>query len=481
MDGSKNTSASQAQKGIGKVELIALIVSSCIGTGIFGITSDVSAAAAPGPALLAWLFVAVGFLFLILSLNNLSQKRPDLTAGIFSYAGAGFGPMGEFISGWSYWLSAWLGNIAFATMLMSAIGTFIPLFKGGQNLPSIIVAIVFCWLLTILVNNGVESASFINMIGTICKVLPLIVFIGVMFVCFKAGMFTNDFWGRVADAASKGTTTGSIWTQMKGTLMTLIWVFIGVEGASVMSSRAKSLKDSRQASIIGFSILVIIYVLISILPYGALTRAELANMDQPALGQVLQSTVGNWGAIMINVGLIISTVISWLSWTMLPAETTMLIAEDKAMPKIWGKVNDKNAPTASLIITSILQSIFLFSLLFTQEAYEFAYSLCSAAILFSYLFVGLYQMKYSAAHKEWGQFVIGLLSAAFMLACMFLAGWQEVLLVSISFIPGFFIYYLACKENNRKMSTAEKTVMILILLLSVVAIWLVANGTIKIG
>ena len=42
------------KKGIGKGELIALIVSSCIGTGIFGITSDVAAAAAPGPALLAF-------------------------------------------------------------------------------------------------------------------------------------------------------------------------------------------------------------------------------------------------------------------------------------------------------------------------------------------------------------------------------------------------------------------------------------------
>ena len=137
---------------------------------------------------------------------------------------------------------------------------------------------------------------------------------------------------------------------------------------------------------------------------------------------------------------------------MLPAETTMLAAEDKAMPKVWGKVNAKGAPTTSLYITAILQTIFLFSLLFTQEAYEFAYSLCTAAILFSYLLVGLYQMKFSAGRKEWGQFMIGLLAAAFQLACMFLAGWQEVLLVSISFIPGFIIYYQACHENKRPIS-----------------------------
>lgn len=435
------------KKGIGKGELIALIVSSCIGTGIFGITSDVAAAAAPGPALLAWLFVAFGFLMLVLSLNNLSNKRPDLQGGIFAYAGEGFGPLGEFISGWSYWLSAWLGNIAFATMLMSSIGTFIPTFKGGQNVPSIIVAIIFCWLLTILVNNGVESATFVNMIGTICKIVPLIIFIIIMFVCFKGGMFTADFWGKVASNATKGTTTGSVWTQMKGTLMTLIWVFIGIEGASVMAHRAKSRSEAEQASVISFILLVIIYVLISILPYGALTRAQLAGMGQPALGHVLEMTVGHWGAVLINVGLIISTIVSWLSWTMLPAETTMLVADDKAMPKAWGKVNSKNAPTTSLMITGVLQTIFLFSLLFTEKAYEFAYSLCAAAILFSYLFVGLYQMKLSSERKEWGQYTVGLLSALFMFACMFLAGWQEVLLVRSALFQASVSTMLAARKT----------------------------------
>ena len=469
------------KNGIGRLGLTALIVSSCIGTGIFGITNTVAAAAAPGPALLSWVFVGIGFLLLVLSLNNLSEKRPDLEAGIFSYAGAGFGPLGEFISGWAYWLSAWLGNVAFATMLMSAIGTFIPTFKGGQNMPSIILAIIFCWALTLLVNRGVESASFVNTIGTFFKVIPLFLFIIITIIFFKGHMFTTDFWGNVANNFSKGTVTGSVFDQLKGTLSTLIWVFIGVEGASVMGHRAKTRSQAQQATIIGFIMLLAIYVMISIIPYGTLTRAQLASASQPALGNDLELIVGHWGAMIINVGLIISTVISWLSWTMLPAETTMLIAKDKVMPSLWGRLNEKNAPTASLYITAILQSIFLFSLLFTSEAYNFAYSLASAAILFSYLFVGLYQMKYSHKHQEWGQFTIGLLSALFMLACMFLSGWQQMLLVSISFIPGFIIYYQAVREDHRELGGQEKAVMGLILLLSVVAIYLVANGTIVVA
>ena len=187
------------KKGINTTELTLLIIGSTIGSGVFGITSDLATAAAPGPAILAWIIVGIGVLTLVLSLNNLSQKRPDLDSGIFSYAGAAFGRLGEFISGWAYWLSAWLGNIAFATITMSALGTFFPkVFKNGQNLTSIIVAIILTWVLTYLVNQGIESAAFINSIGTICKIIPLVVFVICVILAFKAKMFTADFWGNVA-------------------------------------------------------------------------------------------------------------------------------------------------------------------------------------------------------------------------------------------------------------------------------------------
>lgn len=155
--------------GISKWGLVALVVSSSIGSGVFGITSDLASSAAPGPAILSWIIVGIGILALVLSLNHLGEKRPDLDGGIFGYAEASFGKLGGFISGWGYWLSAWLGNVAFATMLMSAMGEFFPIFKGGQNVPSILFASIFIWGLTLLVNNGVEGASVINTIVTICK------------------------------------------------------------------------------------------------------------------------------------------------------------------------------------------------------------------------------------------------------------------------------------------------------------------------
>lgn len=86
--------------GLGRGELIALIVGSSIGPGVYGICSDLATAAAPGPALIAWLVCGIGVFSLVLSMNNLLAKRPDLSSGIFIYAGAAFGPLGEFLSGW---------------------------------------------------------------------------------------------------------------------------------------------------------------------------------------------------------------------------------------------------------------------------------------------------------------------------------------------------------------------------------------------
>lgn len=51
-----------------------------------------------------------------------------------------------------------------------------------------------------------------------------------------------------------------------------------------MGHRAKDRTQAQQATIIGFILLLIIYVMISIIPYGTLTRAQLAAASQPALG-----------------------------------------------------------------------------------------------------------------------------------------------------------------------------------------------------
>ena len=144
---------SEKAKGIGLFGLIGMVVSSCIGSGVFAITGQLAGVASPGAVLVAWAVVGIGFAALALSLNNLGAKKPELK-GIFQYAEEGFGPLAGFVSGWGYWLSAWLGNIAFATMMMSTLGYFFPTFLPGNTLPCVIVASLFMLAALVLLLFG---------------------------------------------------------------------------------------------------------------------------------------------------------------------------------------------------------------------------------------------------------------------------------------------------------------------------------------
>ncbi|MDR0920833.1 MAG: arginine-ornithine antiporter [Lactobacillales bacterium] len=471
----------EEKKGIGLVALIALVVSSSIGSGVFAIVSDLASVAAPGAVILAWVIVGFGILMLAMSMSNLVDKRPDLE-GIFAYAEEGFGPFAGFVSGWGYWLSAWLGNVAFATVMMSSIGYFFPIFKSGQNIESILVASVVAWALTFIVNRGVESAAILNTIVTVCKLIPLFVFIVIGIILFKGHIFTEMFWSNVHSSFK----FGDVMSQVKNCIMVMMWVFVGVEGAAMMSSRAKKKSDAGKATILGLLSLLLIYVLASLLPYGYMTQAELAKLNQPAMVYLFKDMIGSVGGGIISIGLIISILGAWLSWTMLPGETLMLMSKRNLVPKSFGKPNKYNAPTFALFLTQALIQIFIFSLLFTTQAYNFAYSLCTAAIVITYIFVAAYQVKYSWQQRglqkdSIRQLIFGLIALIFEVVGICLAGLQFLLLCFIAYVPGIFFYAKARREGGHAgLSKIEKLLSVFIVVGAILSIVLLVVGVIKV-
>jgi arginine:ornithine antiporter/lysine permease len=470
--------------GIGLFGLIGMVVSSAIGSGAFALTGQLAQVASPGAALLAWLVVGIGFLALALSLSNLADKRPDLD-GIFSYATEGFGPFAGFISGWGYWLSAWLGNVAFATIMMSAVGYFYPPFVAGNTVPCIVIASVVMWLLTILVIRGVESASFLNAIVMIAKVAALALFIIFAIVLFNGGVFTADFWGAVssnvsAAASASADDLGSIPDQIVNCLIIMMWVFIGIEGASVVSSRAKRKSDAGRATVIGLVCLLLIYIGVSILPYGYLPYTEIAKMDSPAMLYVFDKMAPGWGGPFITIAMIVSVLGSWLSFTILPAETTQLMADHKLVPAAWGKLNDKGAPQFSLIIVGLCTQAFMITLIFTEDAYNFAFSMCTVAIVITWALAAAYQFKLALGQHDALQAVIGAVAVVFLVVGVMFNGWSYLLLTCVGYVPGIFVYMAGRKENDeRAFSPAEKVVMIFIVACAVLALVLLFTGFIS--
>src|SRR6478735_9755077 len=159
------------------VPLIALVVGSMIGGGVFNLPSDMSRHASPGAIVLGWVITGIGMLMLAFVYQGLAVRKPNLNAGPYAYAKAGFGEFIGFHSAWGYWISAFLGNVAYAVAIFSALSHFFPFFGSGNNLPSIIGASICLWLIHSLVLSGVKQAAVINVVTTVAKLVPIFLFV----------------------------------------------------------------------------------------------------------------------------------------------------------------------------------------------------------------------------------------------------------------------------------------------------------------
>lgn len=461
-------------KKLGLIPLIALVVGSMIGGGAFNLAGDMASGANAGAILIAWVITGIGILALGFVFQNLSLQKPELESGIYSYAKEGFGPFLGFSSAWGYWLSAWLGNVAYATLVMSSIGYFIPAFEGGQNIASILGASVLLWGVHFLVLRGISSASFINTITTICKIIPIFLFILIAIFAFNWDKFTFEFWG------SGSFSWSNVFDQVKSTMLVTLWVFIGIEGAVIMSARAKSKSDVGKATIIGLVSVLLIYVLITLASMGVMTRDELAALPNPTMAYVFESLVGKWGAILINLGLIISVLGAWLSWTLFASELPFIAAKDKVFPKWLAKENKNNAPVNSLWLTNGLIQVFLLTLLFTETAYNFMFCLASSAILIPYMLSAFYQVKLTSGNST-KQLIIGIIASIYTVWLVYAAGVDYLLLTMLLYAPGILLYKRSQKENgiSRKDTKLDLTLMLIFVVLAVLALVGLINGSIK--
>ena len=152
--------------------------------------------------------------------------------------------------------------------------------------------------------------------------------------------------------------------------------------------------------ITGLICLLLIYVGCSVLPYGYMSYTEIAQLDYPAMLYVFDSMAPGWGGAFISIAIIVGVAGAWLSFTMLPAETTSEMAERHLLPESWGKLNSKGAPQMSLRLVGACIQVFLIVLMFSEDAYNFAFSMCTVSIVITWAFIALYQIKFSAKEDK---------------------------------------------------------------------------------
>ena len=457
-------------KKLGLSALTALVLSSMLGAGVFSLPQNMAAVAGPTALLIGWLITGVGILFLSLAMLLLTRLRPELDGGIFTYARAGFGELTGFCSAWGYWLCAVIANVSYLVIVFSALSFFTDtpdriVFGDGNTWQAMLGASVLLWLVHWLVLRGVQTAASINLLATLGKLVPLLLFVVLALLAFNYDRFRFDF-----DGIALGQP---LWQQVKQTMLITLWVFIGVEGAVVVSARARHKKDVGRATLLAVLAALLVYLLVTLLSLGVVPRAELAQMRNPSMAGLMERLLGHWGDAVIAVGLIISVCGAYLSWTIMAAEIPFLAAQQGAFPRSIARQNRHNAPAASLWLTNGSVQVCLILIAVTGADYNTLLTIASEMILVPYLLVGLYLVKVVRGQHKPLALLTGLGASAYGLWLLYASGPLHLLLSVVLYAPGLLLFLYARRggRGDQPLFALERIAIVLLIAASLPALW----------
>jgi arginine:ornithine antiporter/lysine permease len=439
--------------------LTAMVVGGMVGAGVFSLPRRFATETAIPGALVAWAIAGTGMLMLAFVFQTLAVRKPDLDSGVYAYAKAGFGEYLGFFSAFGYWASACVGNVTYWVLIMSTLGGIVPALGEGDTLLAVALSTVGVWAFAALIMRGVKEAAAINRIVTVAKVIPILVFVVV-------ALFALD-WGVFVDNLEAGPEVGGLFTQVRGTMLATVFVFLGVEGASVYSRYAQKREHVGRATVLGFLSVLSVFATVTIVSYGILPRAEIAELRQPSMAGVMEAAVGSWGNVFVSIGLIVSVLGAYLAWTLMAAEVLFVAAKDDDMPRFIQRENAAGAPVSALLLTTALIQLMLLVTLVSDDAFNFMLNMTSALTLIPFLLAAGYALKLAREPGEGGTagggagaLVVAGLATAYTAFLLFAAGPKYMLVSFIIYAPGSVLFVMARREQGRQAFSSRELVIL---------------------
>ena len=473
--------ASSVQK-ISRMQLLAMVVGGMVGAGIFSLPARFGGVTGPVGAVIAWIIAGTGMYLLARVFQFLGERKPDLDAGVFAYAKEGFGDYPGFLSAFGYWVGSCIGNVSYWVLIKSTLGAFFPVFGDGNTVVAIVVASIGIWLFHFMILRGVQQATFINQVVTVAKVVPILVFIVILIFAFKADLFSYNLYG--------GDLTNGVFEQVKATMLVTVFVFLGIEGASVYSRYARERSDIGFATITGFVIVTSLMVLVTLLPFAVLKRPDIAAQAQPSMAGMLEAVVGPWGRIFISVGVIVSVLGAYLAWSLICAEVLSAAARNKDMPAVFAKENANKVPVNALWATNIVVQVIVITTYWSRDAFNLMLDLTAAVTLIPFLLCAGYGWMLVARGETYDKqpegrtrdLYIAIVATLYCAFLIYAAGLKFVVLSAVLYGPGTSLYFWSRREQGLPVftKTSDWIIFVLAMIGAVVGVWWIATGYIQI-
>lgn len=296
----------------------------------------------------------------------------------------------------------------------------------------------------------------------------MIVFIIIVFsLYFKFDMFDADMWGNIKEL-------GTVGDQIKSTMMITLFCFFGVEGAVMMSARAKKSSDVGKAGVAGFLISLILYLAISLLCFGLMTRAKMAGLHDPSVAYILKDICGPWAYWIVIAAIIISLLGGCVSWTLVVAQVPYEASIVKILPPIFRKVNKHGMPAFGLFMSSLVEMLFLMMVVYADNVYLAALYITGLMIIPCYFFTALFLLKVG---KSKGVKTLAIITLLFCCWMAYAGGLKELFMTSLFYLLGVGFYIRARRDNypdiKQLFTRNEKFLLAFLILASAATIFMV--------
>lgn len=324
-------------RAIGRWSLAALVINSIIGSGVFGLPSEVAkllGPASPWAVLLAGLVVGI-----IMACFAEVASHFTEAGGPYLYSRVAFGRLAGIEMGWLLWLARITAPAANANLFVVYLGEFWP--HAKDPLPRFIILTLLLGLLALINLRGVRAGTQVSNIFTVAKLLPL-------FGVAIAGLFYLAAGHRVTAMPVAGGN--GAW--LKAVLL-LVFAYGGFESALTPMSEAK---DPRRDAAFGlFTALITctaLYVAIQWVVIGILP--DPAHSTRP-LADTARAMFSNAGAAVVSVGALVS-IYGYLSANMLAVpRITLALAEKGDFPGIFAAIHPRfRTPYFSILVFAVL-------------------------------------------------------------------------------------------------------------------------------
>ena len=318
-------------------------------------------------------------------------------------------------------------------------------------------------------SRGIRTAKVVNTLLALVKVVMLVFIIVTFCLLFKLDVFNSgliDNWGLTTPTA----------TQIKSTMMVTLFCFFGVEGAVMMSARARKAADVGRAGIAGFVISLVLYMAVSLLCYGLLTRSGLAQLPDPSIAYIMKETCGAWAYWFVIAAVVVSLVGGWVAWTLVVAQVPYEAALAGILPSVFKRTNDKGMPTFGLFASSVVMEIFLLMVVMADDVYLAALHITGLMIIPCYLFTGLFLLKKADNIRVR---TIAVVTTLFCLWMAYAGGLLEMFMTSIFYLAGIGFYLKARRDDgfdrHHLFTRREKYLLVAIIAASATTLVIIAQ------